>query len=308
MSDADRLPLIVAGILSHNRVDEVLTTIELLLASDYPVDRFRLLLLDNDSSDGTARTVRERYGDRVEVLALPENRGAITRNRAILDRDEPYIFIFDEDCAPRSAETLRRAVLFMERHPHLGALAFYSINGATGLPECAAWERVSRRRLPGGGFEGVYVSGNGMLFRRDEAQRTSGYDERIFWGSEEFCFSLELLYHGVRIAFDPTIALLHRRAPRAIASTAVLEAEARNNIWAPFLHLPIPIALLTAAVHTARRLAHALIHLRSKGVAAVMRGIRQALHGLPDIMATRKVIPTSRIAEHNRWFLDLLFR
>lgn len=308
MTDPTLLPTLVVGILSYNRLDEVLATIDILLRSDYPEDLLHILVLDNDSADGTVETVRRRHGGRVEVVPLAENRGAITRNRAILDRDEPYIAIFDEDCAPEHADTLRRAVLFLERHPDLGGLAFYSINGVTGHAECGDWERIARRRLKDGGFEGVYVTGNGMLFRRDAVQRTSGYDERIFWGSEEFCFALELLYHDVAVAFDPTITLLHRRAPRAIASTGVLEAEARNNIWAPFLHFPLPIAMLTAAAHTGRRLLHAFIRSRPDGAAAVTRGIRQALRGLPDIIATRKRIPVSRLAAHNRWFLDMLVR
>lgn len=308
MTDPTNLPTVVVGILSYNRVDEVLTTIDILLRSDYPADLLRILVLDNDSADGTVESVRSRYADRVEVLPLTENRGAITRNRAILDRDEQFIAIFDEDCAPAHMDTLGRAVGLLVRNPDLGGLAFYSVNAVTGRPECPSWKRISRRRLQGGGFEGVFVTGNGMLFRRDAIRRTGGYDERIFWGSEEFCFALELLYHDVAIAFDPTITLVHRRAPRAIPSAGVLEAEARNNIWAPFLHFPFPLAIMTAIAHTGRRLLHALIYSRPHGVSAVIRGIRQALRGLPDILSTRKPIPVRKLAGHNRWFFDMLIR
>lgn len=307
MSDAP-LPPIAVGILSHNRVTEVLTTIDIIRSSDYPPDQIHLVVLDNDSADGTAETVLARYAGDVEVLRLPENLGAIARNRAMLDRDEPYIFVFDEDCAPERPDTLRRAVRFMEQHRHIGAFSLYSINAVTGREECQEWDSVSRRRLPGGGLEGVYVTGNGMLFRRDAIRRTSGYDQRIFWGSEEFCLALELLYHDIPIACDPTIRLVHRRAPRAMPVPVILEAEARNNIWASLLHLPLPIALLMAVVHSIRRVISAFRHARPHGPAAVARGVRQAIKGLPDIMSARKIIPVSRLARHNRWFVDVLLR
>jgi len=304
----ESLPHLAVGILSFNRVDEVLTSIDIIRTSDYPADRLHIVLVDNDSSDGTVEIVRSRYGTDVDVIGLTENRGALARNSAMLERDEPYIIIFDEDCAPDDSSTLRRAVQFMERHRDIGALAFQSLDATSGRPEYPAWDRVASRRFMDGGRLGVFVVGNGMLFRRDEVRRTIGYDQRIFWGSEEFCFALELLYHDVRTAYDPGIALRHRRAPRAMPSAHVLEAEARNNILAPFLHLPIPLAVLMASMHTAHRLAVHVVRGQRERLAAVRRGIGQALRLLPDVLSTRKVIPVGRLAQHNRWFVDALLR
>lgn len=299
-------PPIAFGILSFNRVDEVIATIEIVRRSDYPRDLLHIVVIDNCSADGTAETILERYNGEVEVMLLEENIGAVARNHVMLGRDEPYSFVFDEDCAPERTDTLRRTIEFMEAHPYFGALSLRSINHYSRQTEYEGWEATSRRRLPGGAYEGPFVAGNGMCFRRDALRGTSGYDPRIFWGSEEFCLALELLYHNIPIAYLPDIALVHRRAPRAFPPARVLEAEARNNIWTPMMFLPLPIGLLMATAHVARRLLYAALRARPDGLAAVMRGIRQGVAGLPDIMATRKIIPISRLASYNRWFIHLM--
>src|SRR5437016_5851393 len=78
------LPHIAVGILSYNRAAEVITSLDIILGSDYPVDKLHCIVVDNASTDGTEQQVKERYGERVEVLRLPENIGAVARNRIIL--------------------------------------------------------------------------------------------------------------------------------------------------------------------------------------------------------------------------------
>lgn len=282
-----------------------MTTLAIFERIDYPQEKVHLVVIDNASSDGTAGAIREKYGGRVEVLALPENLGAVARNRVMLGRAEPYIFCFDEDCTPAHARTLRDVVGFMEANPYFGALCFRSINLYTGRTEFGDMGTFSRRRLKGGGYEGMFVVGAGMCFRRDAIQRTGGYDERLFWGGEEYALALELLYHDVPIALDPRFALIHRHAPRAATPARVLEVDTRNNIWCAFKFFPLPLAVAAAFIHTARRLAAAVLKRKPGGREAVLRGAREGVRGLRDILPYRTPIPMSRIARHNRWFFQM---
>ncbi len=295
------------GILSFNRRDEVAATLDMLLRIDYPRQKTRLVVIDNASIDGTAAMVAERYGNAVEVLRLPENIGAVARNRVMLVAPEPYIFSFDEDCAPRTPRTIRDVVEFMESNHYFGALCFRSVNLYSQLVEFGDMGVSSRRRLGSGGSEGMYVVGAGMCFRRDAIQRTGGYDESMFWGGEEYALAMELLYHDVPVALDPRFALIHRHAARAITPAKAIEADTRNNIWIAFKYFPLPLAALVASLHTAKRLAASLIKRKPDGAAAVLRGVRQGMAGLRNVLPRRMPVPVSKLARHNRWFFQMFY-
>ncbi len=306
-SGGRELPAIAVGILSYNRCEEVLRTLGMFERVEYPRDRLHIIVIDNASNDGTAEAVAATYGDRVEVMALSENLGAVARNRVMLGRPEPYIFCFDEDCTPAHAGTIREVVEFMEANPYFGALCFRSINLYTGATEFGDMGRFSRRRLRGSGYEGMFVVGAGMCFRRDAIRRTSGYDERLFWGGEEYALGLELLYHDIPVALDPRFSLIHRHAPRAVSPARALEVDTRNNIWCAFKFFPLPLSVLVASVHTGRRLLMALLKRKPGGREAVLRGLREGLRGLPDLLRYRTPISVGKIARHNRWFFQMFY-
>lgn len=303
----DDLPVIAVGLLSYNRCGEVITTLDAFEASDYPRAKLRLVVIDNASSDGTAEAVRERYDGRVEVLQLPENMGAVARNRVMLEIADRYVFTFDEDCTPEHSDTLRRVVEFMEANPYFGALCFRSVNLYSGDTEFGNMGTFSRRRLRSGAYEGMFVLGAGMCYRSEAVRRTGGYDERLFWGGEEYGLTMELLYHDVPIALEPRFTLVHRQAPRAMAPSRTLEVDTRNNIWSAFKFFPLPLAVPVAGLHSLRRLLTAVVKRRPGGAEAVLRGVRSGVAGLRPVLATRTPIPISKIARHNRWFFQMFY-
>jgi GT2 family glycosyltransferase len=297
----DDLPEIAIGLLSYNRADEVLRTLRLLAEIDYPPDRVHLVVVDNASSDGTRERVLEEFGSRVEIIRLEENIGAIARNRVLLGRREPYIFQFDEDTAPADRDTIRRAVLWMQAHPRFGALCFRSLNVNNGRSDWGPLEMFARRRLRGGAYEGLFLIGNGMCFRRDAVQRTMGYDPRIFWGAEELHFCLELLYHDISIAYHPDLVIVHRQLPRAMPRAQVVEMEVRNNIRAYMTFMPIALGVAMSVMHCLRRLGQAAKHRNRDHAAATFRGARRAIGEMGEVLATRRPIPMARFARNNRW-------
>ncbi len=303
----DELPEIAIGVLSYNRADDVITTLEILRQIDYPANKFHLVLIDNASRDGTSEQVREAFGADVEILRLPVNIGAVARNRVILGRPEPYVFIFDEDCTPERPDTIRRVVEFMEAAPYFGALCFRSFNTHANIVEYGEFGGFSTRRLANGGYEGMYVIGNGMCFRREAINRTRGYDERLFWGGEEYDLALELMYHDVPIAFHPEFTLLHRHAPRAITPKRVHEVDIRNTIWVCAKYFPWPLATISVAIHIARRMVMALLKRDRNRLAGILAGIREGVADLPAFFATRKPVPVSKLARHNRWFFQMFY-
>jgi GT2 family glycosyltransferase len=298
----DALPAIAVGVLSFNRCGEVLRTLGVLLRSDYPADRLHIVLVDNASADGTVDRVREQYGDRVEVIALDRNIGAIARNHVLMHRSERYILQFDDDCAPLRSDMIRRTVELMEANPDLGALCFRTVNLFTGRSEFGALDNVARRRLASGAHEGIFVVGGGMCFRSSDVQRTAGYDERIFWGAEELQLGLEFMHHGIRMVYHPDLVLVHRRAPRELSHAQQAEVDARNNVLIAFMYYPLPLAIPAALLSIVRRYLLAVLKRKPGGGVPVLRGVGRALAQLPSVVASRRPVSISRVAEHNRWF------
>lgn len=302
----NQLPRIAVGILSYNRRDETLATLAILTSIDYPSDRVRLILIDNASSDGTADAVRDAFGDRVEVLRMPENVGVSARNKVMLEGVEPYVFMFDDDSAPSRPETIRKVVEFMERNPYFGALCFYVRNAHSGALEFGDVAAIARRRFPDGAFEAIRVVGAGMCYRRDEIRRTGGYDPRIFWGAEEHDLALGMLYNDIPIALHPDFEIVHRQAPRAFSAAQTGEIMARNDVWVSFKHFPIPVAAIVSFLHTLRWFLGALSRGDREGAWGVLRGARAGVRRLGEVLPDRMPISISMLARHGRWFVRML--
>lgn len=303
----EELPRIAIGVLNFNRAEESARSLQAFQQIDYPPEKVALILLDNASTDGSPEIMRERFGERVEILRLKQNIGPVARNRVMLGRAEPYVFVFDEDCRPERPETLRRIVEFMEANPYFGALCLASYNPHLGIREYGHPGNFYRRKLENGAYEGMYVIGNGMCFRSSAIRRTEGYDERLMWGGEEHDLALELLYHDIPVAFHPDFVLIHYHAPRAHSSRRSWELDMRNNIWTSFRRFPLPLVLPVVFTHIARRLLASAVKRDSIKLSGFLRGIRSGAARLPEFIATRKPVPVRKFIPHARWFFQMFY-
>lgn len=301
------LPSSAIAVLNYNRASEAITTLAAFDRIDYPADKLTLILLDNASTDNSIEQVTQRFGDRVEILRLDQNIGPVARNRAMLTRDETYVFVFDEDCRPEHPGTIRDVVRFMEENREFGALCFACYNPHLGIREYGHPGTIYRRALPNGAFEGMYVIGNGMCFRSSMIQTTEGYDERLLWGGEEYDLALELLYHDIPIAFHPDFLLIHHHAPRAHSSKRSWELDMRNNLWISFRRFPLVLTLPVAFFHISRRLVTSAIKGDRIKLAGFLRGLRSGFARLPEFIATRKPVPIRKFIPHAKWFVQMFY-
>lgn len=72
---SDDWPLVTITVPVYNAVSTIRTTLERLLALDYPRDRLQLLVLSDASNDGTDDVVRELAARGVELVRAPNRRG-----------------------------------------------------------------------------------------------------------------------------------------------------------------------------------------------------------------------------------------
>ena len=88
----------------------------------FPLEKYKLLILDNNSSDMTFEKIKEEFPE-IDIRKLNGNYGCVTgRNIGILELiklESNYIFISDNDIVFKDSETLNKLGKFMQSHPEL---------------------------------------------------------------------------------------------------------------------------------------------------------------------------------------------
>jgi len=182
-----------------DRRERMLRCLDALLALDHP--SFEVLVLDNESGDGTAEACRERAAEasvpvRVEVVA--GSVGAVRNHGARIGRGEVIAYT-DSDCLPEPGWL--RAGLKPFEDPRVGVVC-----GRT-LPEHPpeqGWYATIEVTRWSGRFESCNV-----LFRRAPFAATEGFDEEIghFW--EDTAAGRAMLRRGWAAAWAEDAVVRH---------------------------------------------------------------------------------------------------
>ena len=150
------VPDVSVVIVTYNVREFLEQAIESVLqaSQDLAVEVF---VVDNDSADGSAEMVRERFPE-VRLIANAENTGfATANNQALRLARGRYALVLNPDTLVQE-DTLRAFVDFMDAHPDVGAAGCRILNpDGTFAPE-------SRRAFPTPAVAFYRISGLGKLF------------------------------------------------------------------------------------------------------------------------------------------------
>jgi len=100
ITDGSNGLVVTIAIPTHNRADLVVTAVESLRKQDNTGPEWRVLVVDNGSTDATASRLQEIAGrwPRLTVEAEPTLGSSAARNRAIAACQSAYILFVDDDC------------------------------------------------------------------------------------------------------------------------------------------------------------------------------------------------------------------
>ncbi|WP_116134819.1 glycosyltransferase family 2 protein [Trinickia diaoshuihuensis] len=230
-------------VLTHNRIQEVLRTVERLLALP---ERPTVIVVDNGSTDGTAQRLTLRF-PQVRVIASACNLGAAGRNLGVAAATTDYVAFSDDD-THWSPGSLAHAVRVLDDAPRVAVLSGRVLVGETGEldPTCIEMQTspLERGLLPGPALVG-YMAG-ACVFRAGAFRVVGGYEPRLFIGGEESLVSLDLLDRGYAIVYCDAIAVTHHPSP---ARDARLRRRmlARNAALVAWLRLPLSEAYAATA-------------------------------------------------------------
>jgi N-acetylglucosaminyl-diphospho-decaprenol L-rhamnosyltransferase len=220
----DPVPDISVCIVSTDGRDDLLRCLDSVLRHP-PTGAFEVLVIDNGSTDGTAAAVGDRFGDRVELIALASRRGKAENDSALMTRARGrWCLLLNEDSelTPGAADTLRDA---LERHPRAAAAGARLISPA-GAAQPSAWRfpgvatalagaLFAHRRLTvqsGGEREREvdWVQSAGMLVRRAAFEEVGPLDPAFFVYSDEVDWQRRARDAGWSVLHVPGAAIMHR--------------------------------------------------------------------------------------------------
>jgi GT2 family glycosyltransferase len=271
-------PRVAVVVITHQRREEVLLALQRLTALP---EQPHVVVVDNGSTDGTAAAVAERFPG-VDLVASPENLGAIGRNVGVARVDTPYVAFCDDDTwwEPGS---LRAAADVLEAHPRLAVVTARILVEPGGredpiVPELRDSPVRGADWLPGPAL-GSFLAGASVL-RRQAFDEVGGFCERLWLGGEEELMAGDLAAAGWELCYLPELTA-HHQASTARDPHKRRRDGIRNTLWTTWLRRPLRPAL--------RRTTHLLRTVPRDRLSLL--GVLDALRGLPWVLRERRVLP-----------------
>ena len=251
-------PLLYVIVLNWNLKEDTLECLGSLFESDFP--SFRVLVVDNASTDGSPEAVRTHF-PRAEILVNDENLGFAAGNNIgiayALEHGAEYVLILNNDTVV-DRDLLTRLMETAQAHPEAGilgpAILYYEDRNRVWhlgdrihplLPVPVSICRNQREgRLPREPFSVDYVSGCGMLVKAEVFATIGAFDARYSLYYEDADFCRRAREAGFGILAVPQARMWHkvsRSARRELALTRYQKGKNRARFYRCHRHGPSPL-------------------------------------------------------------------
>ncbi|AKS35453.1 glycosyltransferase family 2 protein [Mycolicibacterium goodii] len=276
-----RLSFVIA---SRNRAPELVSVVRRLLdTTPCPI-----VVVDNGSDDDSVAAVgRAAVGaeDRVTVLGLARNLGAVARNVGVAASGTPYVAFCDDDSWWDSQAPARGAEIF-DRYPSTAVLAgrteIWPQRREDPLVEQLANSALGcSNDLPGPSILGFLACS--AMVRKSAFEAAGGFSGILHFRGEERLLALDLAALGWDLCYCAELTAIHQPSVQRPTTAAQDARSLRNDVLTTWLRRPVRHcvratgALLGAAVHDTE-------HTRA-AVEAVLR--------LPAVIAHRRRLPST---------------
>ena len=212
-------PLVTVVIGTYRREACIRRTLDSVFAQDWPA--MQVVVVDDASDDCTVDILRE-YGDRIELVVLPQNsrRPAVPRNVALKRARGEFIAFLDSDDLWKPGK-VRRQVEFLREHPDVMLVHANSEN--IDLEDRSLGVRHGGV-LPDGGdkfprlLEHCFISISTVMVRRAVLDTVGLLDEDMFYRAKEDYEWFLRVAHRHPIAALPDVLACYRKAPTGISA------------------------------------------------------------------------------------------
>jgi len=275
--------------LSYNRRDNVLELMETLQQQDYP--NFEVLLVDNNSKDGTADAVEAEYSG-VRVFHCPQNFGMVSYNFGLANARGKYILVLDDDGLPVRSDWISQVVDRFESNPRLGAVACTIRMRDTGRVAHDSPQFVPDGDSAGG-FQAAAYNGTGAGLRAVAVHQVGYYPFHFFRSWLELHLCTRLIEAGWEVRHFPSLEVWHSR-PSGSINRPVTYYGLRNYLWYVWTFYPWSQALGETLHLLGSRLK--LVLKGQVSVGLFTKALFDGLVGWPRLSSNRQPISLETLA------------
>ncbi|MBN1568195.1 MAG: glycosyltransferase family 2 protein [Acidobacteria bacterium] len=216
-------PFIIAIILNNNRREDTLSCLDSLKKNLYP--NISIILLDNNSSDGSVETIAAAHPD-VEIIPLKQNLGYAGNNNVgiglAIEKKAEWVIVLNEDTI-LAPDCLNKLIEAGETDPRIGIvgpMVYHhdepNVIQSAGGKLSRHWEslHLGQNEYDGGQYMQLHdvdwISGCALMVRRAVIEQVGKMDERYFcyWEETEWC--IRAAKSEWRIVHVPQAKLWHK--------------------------------------------------------------------------------------------------
>ena len=269
--------------------------------------KFKVVLVDNTSTDATLEIVKNRY-PWVHLIHLEQNIGfAAANNLAIKNSNSDWVALLNPDAFPEPdwLAALFRAVHSYPNYSFYGSRMIKANDpnlmdgtGDTYHVSGFAWrlnEGKSVTQCSNDPHEIFSPCAAAALYRRDCLLEVGGFDERYFCYLEDVDLAFRLRLSGHRCLYVPDAVVYHIGSGIVgrHSDFAIYHGH-RNLVWTFFKDMPGGMFWLYLPQHLLLNLV-SLIWFSCQGKAGIiLKSKADALKGLPQIWKERRAIQARR--------------
>lgn len=260
---------------------------------------FKILIVDNASTDGTLPYMQENYPE-IEVIALDQNYGfSKAVNIGIQNSKTPYVLLLNNDTTvdPHFVEEMVKAIKSSKRifsvsskmiqmyHPEL-------IDSAGDLYTLVGWGICRGTGRPVNNYtkpDEIFTACAGAaIYRRSVFQKIGYFDENHFAYLEDIDVGYRAKIYGYRNMYCPTALVYHVGSGTSGSkyNSFKVKLSARNNIYLNYKNMPALQLLINLLPLTAGYLIKYLFFIKIGFGKDYKEGI---LEGLRTARAQKKV-------------------
>jgi hypothetical protein len=217
--------------LAWNRKDCVLEGLERIQESEYK--KYEVIVVDNGSTDGTAKAVREFFPT-VKVISLPENIGINGYNVGFKEANGKYILCLDDDSYP-DPQCLSKIVKKFESEPESTAILTLKI-----INQYPEGEYCPTTNWP---QEMITFWAGAAVIRSDILKRLGGYNPEFFLYRNELELSIRYYIEGYKILYYEEATIIHKTSPLNRTSTRAFRYNYKNDIYIFWNYFPLSTSL-----------------------------------------------------------------
>jgi len=269
-------------IITHNRKEDLSRCLGSVREQNH--NSYETIVVDNNSTDGTASMVREEY-EWVNYIGLDENIGIAARNQAVKEATGDVLVTLDDDSEFATRNTLVRIAEIFKKNANLGAAGFRIIDGDGEEEDWFEWPMVGNVQM---GYRSPTFETCGAALRPEVFERTNGFWEPFFIYVEERDISTRIINSGGEIRYFPRISIIHHRSKINRNESDFLYYVSRNTLWYIWRNFPVLPALKKTVCHAGRMLWK--VFKKREGFGIVLKGFVDAVGAIGAVWKTRDPI------------------